>query len=69
MRYALRATIAGGLGFAVSFLVACGGGGGLLSGNQASSLNSQLDQVTSALDSGNCGAVTSATAAGKLAPA
>jgi hypothetical protein len=60
MRYAPRALLAGGLGFAVSFLVACGGGSGLLSADQASSLNSQLDQVSAAVASGHCGAVTNA---------
>lgn len=61
MRLAARALLAGGLGFAVSFLVACGGGGsGLLSTNQAASLNSQLDQVSSALANGDCGAVANA---------
>ena len=50
MGYAPRALLAGGLGFAVSFLVACGGGSGLLSADQASSLNGQLDQVSSAVE-------------------
>lgn len=61
MRYARRALVAGGLGFVVSFIVACGGSGGLLSHDQASTLNGQLDQVSSALASGDCGAVTNAT--------
>ncbi len=49
MRHAPRALLAGGLGFAASLLVACGGGGGvgLLAGDQASSLNSSLDQLPS----------------------
>ena len=34
--------LAGGLGFAVSCLVACGGGAGLLSGDQSIALNGQL---------------------------
>jgi hypothetical protein len=60
MRHASRALLAGGLGLAVSFLVACGGGSGLLSSDQASTLNSQLDQVSSAVGSGNCAAASSA---------
>jgi hypothetical protein len=60
MRYAPRALLAGGLGFAVSLLAACGGGAGLLNADQANSLNSQLDQVSSAVDSGQCGAVANA---------
>jgi hypothetical protein len=62
MRYGPSALLAGGLGFAVSFLVACGGGSGLLSGDQARTLNGQLDQVSSALSAGDCAAVSSASA-------
>ena len=59
MRYAPRALLAGGLGFAVSVLVACGGGSGLLSGDQSSHLNSQLDAVSAAVHVGSCsGAAT-----------
>jgi hypothetical protein len=61
MRYARRALVAGGLGFVVSFIVACGGSGGLLSSDQANTLNGQLDQVASAVNAGNCGTVTNAT--------
>ena len=61
MRYASRAVLAGALGFAAAFVVACGGGSGLLSSNDASSLNNQLDSVSSALASKNCGDVSSAT--------
>ena len=61
MRYASRAVLAGALGFAAAFVVACGGSSGLLSGNDASSLNNQLDSVSSALASKNCGDVSSAT--------
>jgi hypothetical protein len=60
MRLVPRALLAGGLGLAVSFLVACGGGAGLLSSDQANNLNTQLDQVTAAVASGNCAAATSA---------
>jgi hypothetical protein len=56
-----RAFLSGGLGFAVSFLVACGGGNGLLSANQASNLNGQLDSVSSAVNSGQCGAAATAS--------
>lgn len=63
MRQVSRAILAGGLGFAVALLVAaCGGGAGLLSSDQANSLSSQLDQVSSAVSSGNCGAASSAAA-------
>jgi hypothetical protein len=60
MRYFSRALLAGGLGFAVSFIAGCGGGAGLIPADQASTLNSQLDQVSSALAAGNCNAVRSA---------
>lgn len=50
-----RAILAGGTGFAVSLLAACGGGGnGLLSGDQANSLQSHLNQISSAVASRNC---------------
>ena len=62
MRHAPRALLAGGLGFAVSFLVACGGGANLLTGGEASNLNSQLDAISSAVDSGQCGAAATAVA-------
>lgn len=60
MGYAPRALLAGVLGLATSFLVACGGDAGLLSSNQANNLNSQLDRVSSAIDAGQCDAATSA---------
>jgi hypothetical protein len=56
MRYFPRALRAGWLGLAGLFIAACGGGAGLLAGGQASQLNSQLDQVSSALTAGQCGA-------------
>jgi hypothetical protein len=62
MRHAPRALLAGGLGFAVSFLVACGGGAGLLSGGQSSTLNAALDKVSSAVSARDCGAAASAAA-------
>lgn len=63
MRYLLRAIPVGGLGFAVSLLIAaCGGGGaGLLSSDQASTLSGQLNQVSSALAAGDCAGVANAT--------
>jgi hypothetical protein len=60
MRAPHRVALAGGLGFAVSCLVACGGGSGLLSGGQANSLNAALDQVSNAVAAGHCAAATSA---------
>jgi hypothetical protein len=62
MRYAPRAILAVGLGFAASFVVACGGGSGLLSGDQSDALSSQADQISSAVQSGNCGAAVNASA-------
>jgi hypothetical protein len=63
MRYAPRAILAGGLGFAVSCVAACGGGAGLLSGDQSIALSGQGDEISSAVDSGNCGAAINASAA------
>jgi hypothetical protein len=63
MRYAPRAILAGGLGFAVSFVVACGGGSGLLAGNQSIALSGQADQISSAVQSGNCAAAVNASGA------
>ncbi len=54
MRYLPRALLAGGLGFVASVLVACGGGGGLLSSDQAGSLNNQLDQLAASINAGRC---------------
>lgn len=62
MRYAPRAILAAVLGFAASFVVACGGGSGLLSGDQSDALSGQADQVSAAVQSGNCGAAVSASA-------
>jgi hypothetical protein len=62
MRSLIRALVAGGLGFATSLVIAaCGGGAGLLSGDQANTLSNRLDQVSSAVASGNCGAASSAS--------
>lgn len=42
----------------MSCLAACGGGAGLLSGDQANTLNGQLDALSAAVSSHNCGAAT-----------
>jgi hypothetical protein len=66
-----RAFLAGGLGFAAAFVVACGGSNGLLTADESSTLSSRLDAVSAAVDSGNCSAATNAanafnTAVGNL---
>jgi hypothetical protein len=63
MRFGSRAFLAGGLGFAAAFAVACGGSNGLLSADESSTLSSRLDAISSAVGSGNCGAARSASAA------
>ena len=60
MRYIPRALLAGGLGFAAAVLAACGGGSGLLSAGQSSTLNSQLDAVSAAIARGHCTAAAAA---------
>ena len=62
MRHLPRAILVGGLGFAVSLIAGCGGGAGLLSGDQANNLSSQLDSVSSAVSAGNCTAAQNAAA-------
>ncbi len=49
-----RAFLAGSLGFAVAFVVACGGSTGLLSSQQAGGLNAQLNALSSAVTAGRC---------------
>ncbi len=62
MRSLPRAILAGSLGLAVSLSVAaCGGGSGLLSSDQSNSINSQLTQISSALQSGDCSTVNRTT--------
>jgi hypothetical protein len=56
MGLANRAIVAGGLGFAVSVLAACGSSGGLLSPGEAVSLSGQLQQVAQALSVHSCAA-------------
>jgi hypothetical protein len=63
MRYAPRAILAGGLGFAVSCVAACGGGAGLLSGDQSIALSGQGNEINSAVQSGDCGAAVNASSA------
>jgi hypothetical protein len=62
MRNLHRALLAGSLGFVVAFVAGCGASGaGLLTGDQASGLQNQLNRISSALSAGNCGAVRNAT--------
>lgn len=56
MRQGFRAVVAGGLGFAVSLIAACGSSTGLLSADTATSLTNQLQQVSSDIQQGNCAA-------------
>src|ERR1700742_1097419 len=63
MGFGSRAFLAGGLGFAAAFAVACGGSNRLLSGEQSSTLSNRLDAVASAVSAGNCGAARNASAA------
>jgi hypothetical protein len=56
MRQGLRAVVAGGLGFAVSLIAACGSNTGLLSADTATTLTNQLQQVSSDIQQGNCAA-------------
>jgi hypothetical protein len=58
-----RAFLAGGLGFAAAFIVACGGSNGLLTADESSTLSQQLDAVSSAVKAGHCGAARSAATA------
>ncbi len=68
-----RAFLAGGLGFAAAFVVACGGSNGLLTSGERNTLSTRLDSLSAAVNSGNCSAATSAanafnTAVGNLPP-
>ena len=63
MGFGSRAFLAGGLGFAAAFVVACGGSNGLLSADQSSTLSNRLDAVSAAVSSGNCAAARNASAA------
>ncbi|HTX31445.1 MAG TPA: hypothetical protein VMD09_08660 [Solirubrobacteraceae bacterium] len=62
MRNFHRALLAGSLSLVVGFVTGCGGSGaGLLTGSQASALQNQLNQVSSALGAGHCADVQTAT--------
>ncbi len=62
MRNLHRALLAGSLSLSVGFVAGCGGSGaGLLTSSQASALQSQLNQVSSALSAGHCANVQTAT--------
>lgn len=54
MRPGLRGLVAGGLGFAVSLIAACGSSSGLLSATTANSLTAQLQQISTDIQQGNC---------------
>jgi hypothetical protein len=56
----LRAILAGALGACAALVVACGDSNGLLAPGDASSLSSQLDAVSSAVDGGHCTAASAA---------
>lgn len=60
MRPALRALVAGGLGFAVSLLAACGGGSHVLSADQAGALSAQLNRLQNAVNNGDCNGIQTA---------
>jgi hypothetical protein len=60
MRYVPRALLAGLSGVAVSLLAACGSSGSLLTADQGSTLNAQLNSVAGALSARDCVAALSA---------
>jgi hypothetical protein len=60
MGLAHRALVAGGLGFGLSVLAACGSSGSLLSAGQANSLNSGLNVVSTEVTQGQCAAARGA---------
>jgi hypothetical protein len=62
MRNLHRALLAGSLGFVIAFVAGCGGSSaGLLTGNQASALQNELNRISSALSGGDCGTVRRGT--------
>ncbi len=63
MGFGSRAILAGGLGFTVAFVVACGNSNGLLSSAQSNDLASNLNAVSSALAAHDCAQAQSAAAA------
>jgi hypothetical protein len=56
MGFMHRATVAAGIGFAVSAIAGCGSGGRLLSSAESRVLNEQLSRVSEALTAGDCNA-------------
>jgi hypothetical protein len=54
MGFANRAIVVGWLGLGAAALVGCGGGGALLSTDQANSLKGQLDAVSADVANGRC---------------
>jgi hypothetical protein len=63
MGFGSRAILAGGLGFTVAFVVACGNSTGLLSSAQKNELASNLKAVSAAVAAHNCGQAQSAASA------
>ena len=64
MGFGSRAMMAGGLGFAAAFAVACGASGnGLLSADQSSSIQSRLSAVSVAVDAHRCARASAAAQA------
>jgi hypothetical protein len=55
MGFAKKAFVAAGVGFAAAALVGCGSSGRLLSTSEASTLTSELNHVSVALEDGECG--------------
>lgn len=59
MRSALRALLAGGLGFAASLIVAACGGSAVLSADQAGAISAQLTRLQTSVNGGDCTGVVS----------
>jgi hypothetical protein len=66
MRKLGRPLIAGLLGFAAAFLIACGDRNGLIPGSDADAIDSQLDSAQAALDSQSCAQATAAAQRAQL---
>ena len=60
MGFGSRALMAGGLGFAAAFVVACGDSSSLLSADESSTIASQLSAITQAVNAGSCTQAASA---------
>jgi cell wall integrity and stress response component len=63
MGFGSRAILAGGLGFTVAFVVACGNSTGLLSSAQKNELAANLHSVSAAVAAHNCAQAQSAASA------